>query len=172
MDNKKVKVSKNEFAEVLYYWLSERLTKKSIEESAKELHFEIRSSEDFDKIFRELLILNMWLITRICERVFEDENKRNECLDIFHHLAHERHIEGTEEDFSKWMKLTGTKYIEYNTAMDTNHPSTPLWVLAKLINKNLFGEVKEDIWVQMEISAYAGIPTKHLEELMEKYDIE
>jgi len=172
MDNEKVKVSKGEFAEVLYHWLSKRLTKKAIEESAKELHFDIRSNKNFHKIFKELLVLNMWLIVRTCERIFEDEDEQNECLDIFHHLAYERYIKGTKEDSGKWMKSMGTKYIEYNRAMNTDHPSTPLWVLAKLINKNLFGEVKEDIWVQTEIGAYVGIPAKHLEELIKRYDIE
>jgi hypothetical protein len=113
----------------------------------------------------------MWLIVRACERVFDDENKRNDCLDIFHHLSYERYIKGTEEDFGMWMKSMGEKYMKYEQAMNIDHPSTPLWVLAKVINKNLFGEVKEDIWVQGAIGAHIGIPVKHLEELIKKYDI-
>ena len=171
-DTQRVKVSKREFAEVLYYWLSQRLTREAIEETAKDLDFRIKNSEDFDRIFEELFALNMSLIIDACEKVFEDEDRRNECLDIFHHIVYERHNKGTEEHFRKWMTSMGTKYIEYVKAMETQHPSTPLWVLAKVINKNLFGEVKESFVAQVEIGAYVGIPAKHLGELIKKYDIE
>ena len=171
-DAPKVKASKKEFAEVLYYWLSQRLSKEAVKQTAKDLDFKIKSNEDFNKIFQELFALNMWSIVRTCDRVFEDEDKRNECLHIFHHFVYERHTEGIEENFGKWMTLMGAKYIEYIKAMETEHPSGPLWVLSKVINRNLFGEVKEDIILQVEIGAYVGIPAKHLEELIKKYDIE
>jgi hypothetical protein len=172
VNKEKAKISKKEFAEVLYYWLSHHLAKQAIKETAKDLDFKIKSDEDFNKILQELFALNMWLIVRACERVFEDEDKRNECLDIFHHLVYERHTEETEKIFGKWMTLMGAKYSEYNKAMETEHPSTPLWVLAKIVNKNLFGEVKEDPCLQFHIGAYVGISAKHLEELIKKCDIE
>lgn len=171
-DTQKVKVSKEEFAEVLYYWLSHRLTKDAVKETAKDLDFKVKSNKDFNKILQELFTLNMWSIVHSCERVFEDENKRNECLDIFHHLVYERHTEGTDGNFSKWKMSMGVKYIEYGRAMKTEHHLGPLWVLSEVVNKNLFGEVKKDPFLQVKIGAYVGMPAKHLEELIKKYDVE
>jgi len=172
MNNEKVKVSKKEFAEVLYYWLAGRLTKEAIKETAKSWGFKIKGNRDFNKILQELFALNMWLIVHTCEMVFEDEDKRNECLDIFHRLAYERHTEGTEEDFGKWMILMSAKYVEYSKARETQHPSTPLWVVANLINRGLFGEIKNDLKFQTLVIAYIGLSVKHLGEAIKQYDIE
>jgi len=168
----KVKVSKEEFTQVLYYWLSQRLTKQAIKQTAKDLDFKIKSNEDFNKILQELFALNMWLIVRACEKVFDDIDKRNECLDMFHRLVYQGHTGGPEENFGNWMTSIGMKYVEYSQAMETEQPPSPLWVLAKVINKNLFGEVKKDVILQVNISAYVGIPYETLEDLIKKYDIE
>lgn len=172
MNSENVRVSRDQFAEVLYYWLSGYLTKKAIKKKAKELHFKIRGNKAFNKIFDELLVFNMWLIVYTCEGVFEDEDKRNDCLDIFHHLVYERHAEGTGEDFGKWMKSMGAKYIEYDKARQTDHPSTPLWVVAKLFNKSLFGEIKEDLIAQTKIVLHQGLFVEHLGKAIKQYDIE
>ena len=87
-DNEKVKVSKNEFAEVLYRWLSKFLNKDALEKSADEFGFKIRNEEDLGKILGVLAPFYMWLTVYTCERVFEDEKKRNDCLDIFNHLVY------------------------------------------------------------------------------------
>jgi len=171
-DTQKVNVSKEEFGEVLYHWVAGRLTKKAIKETAKSWGFKIKGNEGFNKILQELFALNMWLIVHTCEMVFEDEDKRNECLDIFHRLVYERHTEGTEEDFGKWMILMSAKYVEYSKARETEHPSTPLWVVANLINKNLFGEIKKDLQFQSLIVAYIGLSVKHLGKAITQYDIE
>jgi len=173
MNNKGLKVSKNQFAEVLYYWLSISLNEKEIREKAEDFGFKIRSDNDFSKIFEELLALNMWIIVYTCEGVIDDEDKQNACLDIFHHLVYKRHTEGKDEDFWKWMgSLATDKYSEYYTAIETDHPSTPLWVLAKLVNKNLFGQIKKDLIVQAKIVTYFGLSVEHLGKALIKYDIE
>jgi len=74
MNNQRLKVSKSQFAEVLYHWLSISLTEKEIREKAEDFGFKIRSDNDFNKIFKELLALNMWIIVYTCERVIEDED--------------------------------------------------------------------------------------------------
>jgi hypothetical protein len=171
-DTKTVKVSREEFAEVLYHWLSLQLTKKQIEKTAKDLDFQIKSNEDFNRIFKELFTINMWTIVRSCERVFEDIDKRNECLDRFHRLVYERHTEGTQDNFGDWMISKAAKYVKYTEAMKTEHPSTPLWVVANLINRSLFGEIKKDVKFQSLIIAYIGLSAKHLGEAIKQYDIE
>jgi len=172
MNNEKVKVSKKQFAEVLYYWLSGYLTKNAIKKSAKELGFKIRNNKDFSKIFEELFVLDMWLIVYTCEGVFEDEDKRNECLDIFHHLVYDRHIENKENSFNDWMMSISPRYVKYSKAMETKHPSTPLWVVANVINKRLFGEIKKDLSFQMKMVAHIGLFVEHLGKAIKQYDIE
>jgi len=66
-DSRKAKVSKNQFAEVLYYWLSLHLNKKAVKKRAKEIHFKIKNNRDFNKIFAELLVFDMWLIIYTCD---------------------------------------------------------------------------------------------------------
>ncbi len=167
-----VKVSKNEFAEVLCRWLSKFLTKQAIKKTGKEFGFRIRNNKDFSRVFKELFVLNMWLTVYTCKRVFWGRRKRNKCLSIFHGLVYKRHTGGTEEDFGKWMKSLDTKYVEYDRAMKTRHPSTPLWVVANLINRNLFGEIREDWLLQMHIITHIEMFVKHLGKAIKQYDIE
>ena len=172
---RKVKVYTVDFAQGLDWWLSRGLGKRRVKRAAKDFSFKIKSDEDFQRIFGELLALNTWLIVRACERLIKDVDKRNECLDIFHRLVYVRYAKGTEQNFGEWMKFMGGKYIEYMKAVETEHPSGPLWVLAKVVNKNLFGEVKENAFVQAAIGGYLGINMKYTEEaikeLIKKYDI-
>ena len=172
MEDKKVKVTKKQLAEALYYWFSGYLTEKEVKKTAKELGFRIWKKEDFKKIFRELFVFNMWLIIHTCENVFDVEDKRNECLDIFHNLVYNRNIDNNEISFINWKISIVSRYIEYSKAMKTEHPSTPLWVVAEILNRNLFGEVKKDLFFQMEVIAHIGLFVKHLGEGILQYDIE
>lgn len=166
-----MKVSKEQFAEVLYHWLSNFLTEKAVKKTAKEFGFKIKNNRDFNRIFQELFTLNMWLIVYTCELAFEDEDKGNECLDIFHNLIYERHAKDVDEDFMKWMSLMHAKYVEYTKAIETDYPSTPLWVLATLINKNLFGKIKKDPFLQTKIVIHVGEFKKHLRKAIKEYSI-
>ena len=189
VDVPKIKVSKEQFAEALFYWLAKQVNTKAIKQTAKLFDIRdkehkdssepeklfglnLRSKKDFNKLVEELLDLNMWLIVRACERVFEDIDKRNECLDIFHHIVYERLIEETKENRRQWMLSMTAKYIDYNKATETEHPSGPAWVLATAVNKNLFGEVNPDALVQFHIGAYVAESIKALEEAIKQYDIQ
>ena len=135
----KIKVSRKEFAEVLFYWLAKQVNTKIIKQTAKLFDLKNKSDKDFDeteelfglnlkskkefsKLFEELFAVNMWSIVRTCERVFEDIDKRNEYLDMFHHLVYQRLIEGSGENFRQWMLSTTAKYIDYNKITETEHP--------------------------------------------------
>lgn len=173
MKQQKVKASRKQFAQVLcYYWLSRDLTEKAVKKTAKSLGFKIRNNKDFSKIFQELFILEMWVIYYICAGIFEDEDKRNECLDIFHQLVYDYYIEKEEKSFTNWMMLMTSRYVEYNKAMETEHPSTPLWVVADVFNKRLFGEVQEDLGSQLKLITRIGVSMKYLAEAIKQYDIE
>ncbi len=156
MAEEKKRVSKKQFAELLYYWLSQHVSEEAIRRKAREFKFKVKDKADFNRIFKELLIFNSWMIIHACEGIFGDEDKRNECLDIFHRFLHEGKAKDIESDFHKWMYSMSLSYIDYYKAMQTKHPQGYLWVLAKQFNENLFGELNKDIDVQMAIIIHAG----------------
>ena len=172
MDNKKVKVSKKQFAGLLDYWLWGFLSEKAVKKNAKDLGFKIKNNEDFSKIFEELFVLDMWLVIYTCEGRFKDEDKRNEVLDIFQHLEYGRYLGKDLKSFGDWIMAIAPRYAEYSKGMETEHPSTPLWVVANIINKRLFGEIKEDLRFQAKMVIYIGLFVKQLGKVIKQYDIE
>lgn len=181
-DTQRVKVSKEEFAEALFYWLVKQVNTKAIKQSAKLLDLKgkghelfgrnLKSKEDSSKLVEELLALNMWLIARSCQRVFEDIDERNECLDNFHRIVYQRLIEGTEEDFGQWALSMTARYIGYDKAMKTDHTLGPLWELASVVTEGLLGKATLDAIVRFQIGVYASTTMEALEELIKQYDIE
>ena len=128
--SQKVKVSKEEFTEGLFHWLCLHVGRKGIERHAEAFHwFKVKDYEDFGailhkvtgtkigailrrvigdrkdsprvRIFKELFALNMWIIVRACTLEFEDIDKRDECLDIFHRIVYQRLIRGTGESLKQ-----------------------------------------------------------------------
>jgi len=181
-DTQKIKVSREEFANALFYWLTSQVNTKKIKQLAKLSNPEHKEKElfglnlehktEFNILVEELFDLNMWLIVHVCERVFEDTDKRDECLDIFHHLEYGRYLGKEEKSFSDWMMSIAPRYVEYGKAMETKHSSTPLWVVASVFNKRLFGEIRKDLGFQMKVIVDIGLFVKYLGEAIKQYDIE
>jgi hypothetical protein len=187
MNNEKVKVTKKEFAEVLFYWLSKQFNRKAIKQTAKlfdlrdkkhkffsktEVLFglNLKNKIDFTILGEELFAFNMWAIVYGCGAMFEDRDSLYECLDIFHRLVYQRLIEGLGENFEQWASSITAKYRDYNKAMETEHE--PLLELAAVISQNLFGKVNLDAITQFQIGVYISSTMKALEGLIKKYDIE
>ena len=171
MEDIRIAITKKQFAEVLHHWLSRALTKKEIKKNAVALGFTLIKDDDFTKIFEEYLVFDMWTIVYTCERLLENEEIRNECLDIFHNMVYNSHINCNEFTFKNWMISIALRYTEYNKAMEIKHPSNPLWGVAKEFNKNLFGKVRKDISVQMDIIGCFTLFVSHLEKVILEYDI-
>ena len=171
MNKTKTKITEDQFVKILYAWLSDFVTKEKIGEIVNEIDFEIKVEEDFDKLSAEFFSLYMWLIVYTCKGKIHDEGKRNRCLDSFHHFIYDKHMQEKESDFNTWLKSIGMKYIEYDNAIKTEHPSTPLWVLATLINKNLFGEIREDFFLQTRIVNHIGLFIENLGKTIKQYEI-
>ncbi len=92
---------------------------KSITRFAENIDFEIGNENDSKKLFQELLILYMWVITRACTKVFEDEDKRNACLDIFHRNVYKAYYKNTTETgMLQLEKSFRKKYLEYSKAVE------------------------------------------------------
>ncbi len=185
----KIKASREEFAEVLFYWLSRQINREAITQTAKLFDLKdeegkdtgkteelfglnLKSKEEFGRLFEELFDVNMWLVVRACERVIEDSDKRNECLDIFHRLVYERLIKGLRENLSQWTLSLTSKYIDYNKDTETEHPLGPAWELSKVINENLHSKALPDAILQWQIGVYITESMKALEEAIKKFDIE
>ena len=112
-DEKNIQVTKEQFAEALYYWLSENLKIEDIKVLVRELEFEIKSNTDFIRFFAEFTILNMWIVVDTCEALFKSENLKNECLYIFHQLVFKRNATQRDSvDFDTWLKTMSLKYID------------------------------------------------------------
>lgn len=171
MEDIRIPITKKQFAEVLHHWLSTALIKKEIKKNAVALDFKLVKDDDFRKIFAEYLVFDMWSIVYTCERLLENEEIRNECLDIFHNMVYKGHINNNEFTFKNWITSISLRYVEYNKAMKIKHPSNPLWGVAKEFNKNLFGIVRKDVSVQMDIIGYFTLFTSHLEKVILEYDI-
>ena len=171
MEDIKIPITKKQFAEVLYHWLSMCLTKKEIKGNALALNFKLIKDEDFRKIFEEYLVFDMWTIVYTCERLIENEEMRNECLDLFRNMVYKGHINSNEFTFKNWMISISLKYIEYDKAIKMKKPPNPLWWVAREFNKNLFGKARKDVSVQMDIIGCFKIFISHLEKEILKYDI-
>jgi len=169
---KKVKVSRNEFADILYRILLLRWNKSAIKKTAGDLSFDIITDENFNKINTKLFILNMWLVVIACEKELDSEDKRNECLDLFHHIVYEEHFKKTEPDFQQWMKDMDVNYVEYSKAMEAKRPAWSPWLVASFFNRNLFGELKKDPIVQMNILQYISLSIEHYGKAIRQYEIE
>lgn len=172
--NKK-KVTKKQFAEILFYWLSINLTEKEIKRKAKEIGFRIklwRGRKDYNKLFFELLILDMWLIEYTCENFYSNDEEKFDCEELFQQLVYDRYVDKEKYSFKNWTVLLTSLFIDYDKAMRTKHPSTPLWVVANVINKRLFGEIKKDLSFQMKMITYIGLFIEHLGEALTNYKIE
>jgi len=182
MENKKEKLSKNQFTELLCLILSLYITKEAIEKSAKEFGFEIKDNKDWGKIFDELLILDMWLIMYALDELSADENKILECINTFELLVYNRFYKYWREkkgldmmDFNEWrIKSIAPRYTEYDNAMETefNIHQGPFWAVATSFNKRLFGEFKKDVFIQMAIVTYIGLFLKYFGEIIKQCTIE
>lgn len=149
----KKKVSIDELVQVLLFAISLSISKKEVKSFAKTT---IRYRVKYDVLFSELVSLNMWIICDICELAFKSSPGIKECLGKLHRLVFGKFVKTKRENIFEWMNGVENKYIEYDKAFSTKHPSGPFWVLAKTITKNLFGEIKMDPILLVKISAYVG----------------
>ena len=172
--SKKVKASREEFAEALYYWVTKDLREEKIRETASSLDYEIKNDKDYDTVFRELLILNMYLAIVAVGNTVEDEGKMQDYLNALERLVYDRHYEETKVSLSDWMRWMGTQYQEYQQALESD-PKQPLgsrYELSKGVSKRLFGEIRQDPFVLVRISKYVTLYVEYLERLIRQYEVE
>jgi hypothetical protein len=171
----KKKVTKKQFAEILFYWVSSDLTEKNIKRKAKELGFRIRpwrSIKDFNKLFFELLILDMWLIEYTCENFYSNDEEKFECEELFNQLIYDRYVDKERYSYKEWTILVTSLLIGYDEAIKTDHPSTPLWIVTNVINRRLFGEINKSLSFQMTMIAHIELFIEYLGGALINYEVE
>jgi len=186
--SRKVKVSKEEFAEALLHWVAMHISVEGIKQDAKVLDFvsdsplesreakelfglELSNEERFTILFEELMPLNLWMVVFTCESKFSDVNQRDHCLDIFHRRFFDQFLKDTIEDFGQWMHSLGSKYAEYMETMKTG-TGKDLMALAHLIERNLHDEATPSAILNLQISLYVGEWMKTLAKVLDQYEIE
>ena len=172
MDEKKTRVSKEQFAKLLFWWLAGFISEDAIKKMAKDLKFRIHDTHDSAKFWEEWLILNLWLTVRTCEMALESENVRNQCLDMFYHLVYDHLVDTQDSSFRGWMLSIIPRYEEYSKARETEHPRSGLWVVATKFGENLFGSIRKDLEAQMALILHQGLFVEHLGKAIQNYDIE
>ena len=173
----KVKITKPEFASILDFCLSKGFElespgesiARSIAKTAEDIEFEIRNENDSKRLFQELLILYMWVITRACTKLFKDEDKCYACLDIFHRNVYKAYYKNTTEtSMLQLEKSFRKKYLQYEKAAEKADKPGPMWWLAKAANQNIFGEVKKDPFAQMHIGEIIGTFMEYVDKVLEQ----
>lgn len=174
-----INISKSDFADTLYYWLSEHLSDQEVKNMADEVGYKIKGflnlttkKKSYEKFHSELFALNMYLIVFTCESIIKDEHKRGGVLDIFHKLVFERHIKVTGTSYRDWFKFMTLMYQQYNQAMETDSLLTPILLVANQFEKNLFGTVTQDPHARFEAGMRIGGMAKQLSKTLQEYDIE
>ena len=176
---KTIQISKRDFADTLYYWLSEHLTEQEVKEMANQVGFRMKgffrikiSKKLYGKFYSELFALNMYLIVFTCEGVIKDEDKKRDILDRFHSIVYDRNVKVTGIDYNDWMKYMKLIYNEYSKAMDKESLLTPVLLVADELEKNLFGKITLDPYVKFEFGMRIGGIVKQLSKTLQEYDIE
>lgn len=164
-------VNTEEFATLLCYWLAKQMTSEKVKDTAEMFSIDVSNKQNLVRLFNELFGLNMWLVVHTCERVFDDVDKRNECLDRFHNLVYQEFFKDEDMDFSEWLGGLSAKYLEYNKARESEAPLGPAFALATEVNKNLFGELNLDAFVQFAIGRYITASINALEGALKQYKV-
>jgi hypothetical protein len=181
---KKVKLSKEEFAEPLIHWIAIQIGMKGIKQDAKVFDLtseapldsreakelfgvHLSNPEEFTRLFEELLPLNLWLAVLACHATLKDAGQRTDCLDIFHKQFFDHIAKEAVGDFEQWIESLAFKYDEYSEAMKKGPLS-----LAYLIQNNLHGQGYPNAIMQFRISLYVEKALKTLTEVIDRCEIE
>lgn len=175
-----ITISKKDFAETLYYWLSEHLAEGEVRDMARQVDFRVKrlcglgtNKKRYSRFHSELFALNMYLIVFTCEGVIADVEKRKDVLSLFHKLVYVRNIKVTGIRYIRWMRLMELIYDRYAKAMEEQGSLlTPVLLVVDEFEKNLFGAHALDPHVRFEAGMRIGGIVKHLSQLLQEYEIE
>jgi hypothetical protein len=182
--SKKVKVSKEQFAEALLQWANMQISAKAIKQDARALDLtseapfdsresnelfglSLSNSEHLMILLDELLALNLWIVTAVCESKFKDEEQLNNCLDIFFRRFFDEILKGTVQNYDEWMEFMKFKHDEYREAIRAGKEMA----LGGLIQRNLHGEGYPKALLNWQIVVYVRTGIKALTGALDQYEI-
>jgi hypothetical protein len=179
--SKKVKVSREEFAEVLLHWIVMHIGRKGMKQDAKSLDLmregkelfglNLSHREELSRLFEELVALNLWIVVAVTDSKFKDMQQRDDCLHILHRRFFDQFLRETTDDFEQWLSYLTVKYGEYREAMKTC-TGKDLMTLGHLIQRNLHGERYPSDILNLQIMLYVGENGKALGKALNQYEIE
>jgi len=179
--SKRVKLSKEEFAEFLLRWVAMHLSRKGVKHDAKAIDLmhkgkemfglNLSKREELSKLHLELTALNLWIVVAVCEGKFKDVEHRNDCLDIFHRRFFDQFLIDTVEDYEQWLEFLDAKYREYREAIEKG-TAINLMALGALIQRNLHDERYPGALENFQIVVYVGEGMKALRKALDQYEIE
>lgn len=174
-----LKISKKDFADTLYCWLSEHLAKQEVKAMAKQVGFKITGmfgiiidKKLYSQFYSELFALNMYLIVFSCEGVIQNVGTKDEVLEIFHKLVYSRNIKVTGTSYKRWIVLMKLIYEDYRKAMEEKSLLTPVLLVSGAFERNLFGTPSMDPYVRFETGMRIGGIVRQLSQLLQDYSIE
>lgn len=136
---------------------------------------------NINKLNSEFFSLCLFSIIDSCNYRFKDEQTRNEILDLFHKMVYKKMIQTEiyykgEISYRDWIALMGKKYSEYFEAVEKFKKSKedPSFTLSftKLVIKNIFGKVVEDITLHLKIQIFYTTMLKAMGEIMDNIEKE
>ena len=183
--SKKVKVSKEEFAEALLHWVAIQISVTTVRQDARVLDLtseapldsreakelfglSLSNSKHCRILLNELLALNLWIVIAACESKFKDEKQLNNCLDIFFRRFFDEILKETVQNYDEWMKFLKFKHDEYREA---TRVGKDLMALGWLIQRNLHGEGYPKALLNWQIVVYVGGGIKALGKALDQYEI-
>jgi hypothetical protein len=175
----KIKISKEDLANTLYCWLAEHLTEIKVIGTAEEIGFmrkglwgmRVKKSL-YEKFYRELFILYMYLIVLTCRDAIEDEEKKNDIVEILHKIVFEKNIRVTGVKYNQWISFMHHIYNRYKDAIESGSLLTPLLLIAEEFEKNLFHKKRFGPYTKFEFSMRIAGMVKHLSGVFQEYTIE
>jgi hypothetical protein len=177
-ERQKVRVSREEFAQALLYFLQLSVSKKHTKELGRQFHFKVKKDEDFLHLRHELLLLNIWFIVDACKLIIKDIEKRNACLNRLLGLLFAADTGGRFEGVPAWLETVHFRCRVYAEAMGTEYMKSgllgknSLWQVSKVVGESLFGEPVEDVSVLMTIGSYVASGLTAVAQMVHQYDIE
>jgi len=168
-DQERTAVTMEEYAQVLFLWLSHtvgREMKRPIYRS-----FTAWLPKNRRKYRSEQIALEMWIMLDLLDGLVRDRPRLQVITEIFHHTVYDHLPPGTTSDFSAWRSFLGQRYHEYAVALQTEHPSSPLYVVAAKLIENLYGQTGKDPPAMMKAMARIALSMQYFGETMAKYEV-
>lgn len=125
-------------------------------------------------LFREMIIINMFVVITTLQGLLKDQDLENSVLDYMHKAHFKELVEqlnfGKEEIIDENAHIS-TRYKEYQEAIKEKRGPNWLWPLTHHALNNLRGEETRDAAAMMCLTTLFSTLMKVLPEMISKYEV-